>query len=35
MAVTKKPISVTLDCDVYEAAKNKYNNIVIPQSYVR
>lgn len=27
MAVTKKPISVTLDCDVYEAAKNKYNNI--------
>ena len=27
MAVTKKPISVTLDCDVYEAAKNKYSNI--------
>ena len=27
MAVTKKPISVTLDCDIYEAAKNKYNNI--------
>ena len=27
MSVTKQKITITIDCDIYEAAKNKYSNI--------
>ena len=27
MAVTKQKITITIDCDLYESAKTKYNNI--------
>ena len=27
MSVTKKKITITIDCDLYEAAKTKYSNI--------
>ena len=27
MSVTKQKITITIDCDIYEAAKNKYTNI--------